>query len=478
MAGFHSKIHDICRRTPDNFFLHMYSGQVLIATLPPFQRPDYNHCILELGDCVESVPHTYTSGRSFLQDLKLLVAQISMKDWAPIDEKRVSMLVGLLRQHLPAAVAAGKLEGMPVGGGGEEGGEGCALRCFETGQVVEDNGVVTVLRAGVDMAEVEGGNEEDGSALETACATDPDPVQVKKAHEGGGALVACHFKDEGVELVYKEDGRPVHELLRALQERFESVVPRTGQDDDEWHDSFEAFIQEVMRRRQARVLAWLDVNVANYSNDGNVQKLRADASDMLVRLPRACRCAAASASTAGCGACWRKGTRGCTCAGVTTNAGLSAPSVTCRQERRGGCHAGTKQGMRGRTCVEFRAICAASHAPWKEWRATATGSATCLCSTRGTTAATPSSTRARRCAPSLAAATRACFRTSWSTAGTSATRRCAPRDAKWRAALALATRGTTSTLAMRRGRATSVGRNIHARRSVAIRVSVALALKR
>ena len=314
---FEAKIGSLCERNSDNFFLRMYSGRVHVATMPPFQRPDYNHSLHDLGECLQHVPHAYDSGRRFLRDLKLLVAQISTRDWAPIDGKRVSMRVNLLRQHLQAAVAVGKMdegmmqdgEGEGMGEGMQEGSDSCALKCFDSGEAIAD--CLTVqLEVGGEGTEITGdgkadeqGGERAGLEINPATADvqlggtkggdegGQSAVGIKGMHGGSSSRVApaaeFSLRDSGLDLVTTHSGRPVHELLSALQRQFEAVVARTGADDASWHASFDAFLQLLLRRRRERVLTWLEVNTADYSTNGNVQKLKADASDMLLQASQA-----------------------------------------------------------------------------------------------------------------------------------------------------------------------------------------------
>ena len=317
---FEAKIGSICERNSDNFFLRMYSGRVHVATMPPFQRPDYNHSLHDLGECLQLVPHVFDSGRLFLRDLKLLIAQISTRDWAPIDGKRISMRVNLLRQHLQAAVAVGRMdEGLVQEGEGEgKGTDGCALRCFDSGEAIAD--CLTVQLEGRGEGSENGGadecaDEQGGERVGQEAAPTSTDVQLEAVeerdedgllavgkkpcphgktgscsrHSGSKKPPAAEFSltDDGLDLVTTQGGKPVHELLSALQRQFEAVVHRSGADDASWHAGFDAFLQLLLSRRRERVLTWLEVNTAEYSGDGNVQKLKADASDMLLQASQA-----------------------------------------------------------------------------------------------------------------------------------------------------------------------------------------------
>ena len=80
----------------------MYGGMVELVAMPPFTRQEYHHeSLYDIAFTVEDeLGHSYESGRAFLRDLKLVIAQIAAKDWTPVDLKRVAMKVDILRGNL------------------------------------------------------------------------------------------------------------------------------------------------------------------------------------------------------------------------------------------------------------------------------------------------------------------------------------------------------------------------------------------
>ena len=79
-SEFFSKISQICSKSQDNFLTRMYGGSVEIAAMPSFNRPEFYESIEVIAQTVQELEPSYMSGRSFLLDLKLVLAQIATKD--------------------------------------------------------------------------------------------------------------------------------------------------------------------------------------------------------------------------------------------------------------------------------------------------------------------------------------------------------------------------------------------------------------
>ncbi|MCO5596633.1 hypothetical protein L7F22_050700 [Adiantum nelumboides] len=90
---FYAKISHICSKTSENFLTYMYGGEVEITALPPFQRPDFQESIADIGYTIKGRKASYTNGRQFIGDLKLVMSQISTRDWSPVDSKRVTEVI-------------------------------------------------------------------------------------------------------------------------------------------------------------------------------------------------------------------------------------------------------------------------------------------------------------------------------------------------------------------------------------------------
>ena len=106
---FQDKILQICSKSRQNFLTNMYGGEVEIAAMPPFQRSEYHDSIKDIATTVREKDASYQNGMIFMRNLKLVLAQISAKDWIPIDSKRVACKIFLLRKHWETAISSGCL---------------------------------------------------------------------------------------------------------------------------------------------------------------------------------------------------------------------------------------------------------------------------------------------------------------------------------------------------------------------------------
>ncbi len=106
---FIQKVSKICHISQDNFLTMMYDGNVEIATMPAFQHPEFQESINGIAETIQELQVHHHIGRCFNRDLKLVIAQITAKDWSPLDSKRVASKVILLRKHLGSAISSGCL---------------------------------------------------------------------------------------------------------------------------------------------------------------------------------------------------------------------------------------------------------------------------------------------------------------------------------------------------------------------------------
>ena len=142
---FQEKILQICNKSKQNFLANMYGGEVEIAAMPPFQRVEYHDSIKEIASTVRGLVPSYNNGLSFLRDLKLVLAQISAKDWSPIDSKRVAFKICLLRKHWETAISSGCLVAADEANADED------LVNFDTGDAISEQ---TTIQVGVNSFEI------------------------------------------------------------------------------------------------------------------------------------------------------------------------------------------------------------------------------------------------------------------------------------------------------------------------------------
>jgi hypothetical protein len=106
---FFQKVLKICSKSQDNFLTMMYDGNVEIGTMPAFQHPEFQESINQIAETIQALPAHHQIGQCFNRDLIVVIAQISAKDWSPLDSKHVASKVILLRKHLGSAISSGCL---------------------------------------------------------------------------------------------------------------------------------------------------------------------------------------------------------------------------------------------------------------------------------------------------------------------------------------------------------------------------------
>lgn len=105
---FMNKLNQMCRKDKDNFLRRMFGRKFAVAPMAPFHDPHFQEDVEAIADLLLSeIEPGYTSGALFLQDMKLVLAQMSTRDSTPMDAKRVSLRVSLILKQLPSALRLG-----------------------------------------------------------------------------------------------------------------------------------------------------------------------------------------------------------------------------------------------------------------------------------------------------------------------------------------------------------------------------------
>ncbi|CAM6093207.1 unnamed protein product [Calypogeia fissa] len=240
---FFSKISQICSKSQDNFLTRMYGGAVEISAMPSFNRPEFHESIADIAGTIEELEASYLSGRSFLLDLKLIIAQITTKDWSPIDSKRVALRINLLRKHLRSAISVGSF--------------------FSDG----------ILKPLIQFDD---------------CLDISDELLV--VHD-----IDFPISDTALELTAFQEKKVTGDILLSLMATFKTIVSRKGEKDEEWHSFFEDFISALVLRRKTRVQQWIASNTADFPNDGDIQKLQFETVALLAEVQQnlllcSCKC--------------------------------------------------------------------------------------------------------------------------------------------------------------------------------------------
>ncbi|KAL2635735.1 hypothetical protein R1flu_007214 [Riccia fluitans] len=211
----------------------MYGGRVIFVLMAPFNTTNFYADVDQIYDTIGSpqLRAMYTDGRSFSTDLKLLIAQLCAKDWAPMDSKRMELRVYLLRAHLSCAISMGRLDTKS---------HEMKLVSFDTHEEITD------------------------STLQL-----------------GGNLFTVH--DTGLKLK-PSDGGSIGSILLSLKEIFQEVVQRDGKNDETWHTGFVGFLEGVVNRRKQWVMEWISSNSQTFQQHDDIQRVTLEAAALCAEL--------------------------------------------------------------------------------------------------------------------------------------------------------------------------------------------------
>lgn len=238
---FQEKILQICKKSKQNFLTSMYGGEVEIAAMPPFQRPEYHDSIKEIAATVQELGSSHQNGLSFLRDLKLVLAQISTKDWSPIDSKRVAFKISLLRKHWETAISMSCLAA-------DDNESVAGLINFDTGELIPDSTPLQV------------GNDNILNLQDTGVRLAPPENQVSRAKDfvlfaslvSSDCSLWIHVELDNHVLTINVVKQAIEMVLDPLRAIFQNQFPRDGEDDEGWHSSFESFLVALAERRKER----------------------------------------------------------------------------------------------------------------------------------------------------------------------------------------------------------------------------------
>ncbi|GLJ34369.1 hypothetical protein SUGI_0691060 [Cryptomeria japonica] len=250
---FHEKISQICSKSEENLILDMYDRKTEIVAMVPYNRSEYyTESLSNLVDTVaERNDFCYGNGFAFLRDLKLIIEQISKKNWTSVGSKRVAVTLDILRRNLISAINMGCLS---VRNANEE------LRVldnFHTQEEVPDPAVVFWDYSW---------NIRDSGLFLSPCTESATPVTMR-------------------------------EVFSQLRSKLEIVIPRDGSNAEEWHSLFDKSLEALVERRHHRVQQWISSNTTEFHDNAEVQQLQLEADVALGKIKEGlsvcgCKCSA------------------------------------------------------------------------------------------------------------------------------------------------------------------------------------------
>eukprot|EP00397_Hematodinium_sp_SG-2012_P000532 GEMP01000533.1.p1 GENE.GEMP01000533.1~~GEMP01000533.1.p1 ORF type:complete len:2197 (-),score=481.84 GEMP01000533.1:22-6612(-) len=257
---FINKIQTLCDKDKDNFFSTLYNGKINLIAFPCPKHADFytefNTLCNYIYDIYDDTARRYENAFVFKQNCKLLLAKFAMKDWTPTDQNRCRMILDSLRKNLPMAITAG-----------------CSS--------VKSDGYEPLINWRTNKPH--GGTEPPSDVL---------PPDV--------GLVLGEIGDDAT-----EDSFQIHvsePLIRTLASRFllassdpdndrtDSVKrgpPTTDQQFDisaDWKVTFEDSLQKCAARRAKRIEDWMHANCANFTDNGDVVRLKSETTRHLKTL--------------------------------------------------------------------------------------------------------------------------------------------------------------------------------------------------
>ncbi|ETO59791.1 hypothetical protein F444_21914 [Phytophthora nicotianae P1976] len=95
-----------------NFLTEMYAGQVTINCTPPFGTVEYyqsmeNDAAKALLSIVREAATGFSTGKAFLDCLRIVLAKISMLDWTSMDKSTQYLVISDVKQKLPGILRTG-----------------------------------------------------------------------------------------------------------------------------------------------------------------------------------------------------------------------------------------------------------------------------------------------------------------------------------------------------------------------------------
>ncbi|RHZ44791.1 hypothetical protein Glove_709g38 [Diversispora epigaea] len=214
----------VAQEGEDNFITKMYPSGLVILPWALFSDAAWYKNLKDVKKMLDKQEARYENARTFLQNIKVIMAKLKICDWGSLDENLIQIRVANLRRFIQTAISLGIEQKDPI----KE-----PLRNYDTGLEIE-NHTISIS----DIIE-----DYDQS---TELLHDPDL------------------------LLYDEDPDFL-DLSKDLRLYFEEKIqPRVeSTNDSEWFDNFEKFIKYITERRIHRVQEWFSQNVSKFPQDNS-----------------------------------------------------------------------------------------------------------------------------------------------------------------------------------------------------------------
>ncbi|KAE8984028.1 hypothetical protein PF011_g20941 [Phytophthora fragariae] len=231
-----------------NFLTEMYAGQVEINCTPPFGTREYYQSmendaakrLLEIVSPIEGAGGGFSTGKAFLDCLRIVLAKISILDWTSMDKSTQKLVVSNVKQKLPGILRTG---------------------CHVPQSLVAEPTISPQMKEVVLQV---GSQKKVFVSFEEVCQRYPGNATKWKALNRVAALdeIADETIDFGFDVTAIEDRgiKTIQRILIALFHKLcvlgykEKDCARFTTEDQKCFDDFVAF---VLRRRKMKVSLWL-----------------------------------------------------------------------------------------------------------------------------------------------------------------------------------------------------------------------------
>ncbi|KAH3767687.1 E3 ubiquitin-protein ligase TRIP12 [Pelomyxa schiedti] len=235
-AEFESKFRELISQNQGNNFLTcMFSGQFEFILCHHFGTPGYNESLERCKTLLQEQRSQFL-GAEFVDEMKLLLAKLNLKDWSSLVGQDVKIAIKKLQKGLPSAISYGRTKvTSPVG----------QLTNFLTREVI-------------------------------SC----DEVELS-----GLRIPISHFNLDTT------DEQDLLRIRNELKAQFEKYFPKIKQSVQSGRDQFKKFVELVIESRKNHVKLWISSNIkAEWREDQNVIAFQTEVARAMQQLDALALC--------------------------------------------------------------------------------------------------------------------------------------------------------------------------------------------
>ncbi|PKY52171.1 hypothetical protein RhiirA4_469637 [Rhizophagus irregularis] len=207
----------------DNFISRMYGDGLDIIPWPVFGDSAWFKKLSIFKTTLDKLETKYENARTFLQNMKVIMAKLKICDWGSLDENLIQIRVATLKRLFPIAVSYGIEQKDPIIE---------HLVNHDSGEPIDDD-------------------------LNDVLSSIEKPTEL--------------LPDYNICLVYDDEYETFIQHSEDLRNYFEKVVQsrRESSDDNEWFSNLDRFFKYIIGRRTSRVQTWYMQNTSKFPQDNS-----------------------------------------------------------------------------------------------------------------------------------------------------------------------------------------------------------------